>query len=101
MSVLKRMGGPELRVEEATDADVDALVALWDECGLTRPWNDAVADARLALATETSTVLVGRCAVNGTDVLAAGALVGFDGHRGWVYYLAVSPLLRRHGSARG
>jgi ribosomal protein S18 acetylase RimI-like enzyme len=78
----------DLRTDE-----IDAAVALWDTCGLTRPWNDPRADARLALAGETSTILAERR----DGRLVATAMVGADGHRGWVYYLAVDPALRGQG----
>ncbi|GAB3693300.1 GNAT family acetyltransferase [Corynebacterium nasicanis] len=66
---------------------IPEVVALWEATGLTRPWNDPVADARQALATESSTVLVGM----EDNTIIASAMVGFDGHRGWVYYVAVAP----------
>lgn len=81
----------ELRADEA-----DAAVALWRACGLTRPWNDPHADLELALASAASTVLAGRRG----DVLVATVMVGCDGHRGWVYYLAVAPEARRGGHGR-
>jgi ribosomal protein S18 acetylase RimI-like enzyme len=71
-------------------------VALWEECGLTRPWNDPYADLDRALAGPSSTVL----AVVDDGVLVATAMVGHDGHRGWVYYLAVSPSGRGRGLGR-
>lgn len=72
------------------------VVALWEACGLTRPWNDPAADYRLALANETSAILLGH--VDG--LLAASVMTGFDGHRGWVYYLAVAPASRKRGLGR-
>jgi ribosomal protein S18 acetylase RimI-like enzyme len=82
----------ELRADEA-----DAAVALWHACGLSRPWNDPLADLALALGSPGSTVLAGR--LNG--VMVATVMVGCDGHRGWVYYLAVAPEAQRagHGAA--
>ena len=76
--------------------DIPALVALWEECGLTRPWNDPQRDARLAIAGATSTVL----GLRDGDTLTASVMAGFDGHRGWVYYLAVAPDRRREGLGR-
>lgn len=81
--------------QTATRADTEALVALWEVCGLTRPWNDPRADIAQALDTPTSEILVYRDA----DQIVASAMVGFDGHRGWVYYLAVAP--ERRGSGFG
>ncbi len=74
----------------------DDAVALWQESGLTRPWNDPHADLERAMAGPASTVLA---AFDG-GVLAGTAMVGHDGHRGWVYYLAVRPDRRRAGLGR-
>ena len=80
-------------VEPLAYEEIDAAVALWGACGLTRPWNDAHADARLALAGPASTILARRDG----GALIATVMVGFDGHRAWVYYLAVAPGRRRRG----
>ncbi len=80
-------------VSAASAADTEALVALWEACGLTRPWNDPRGDIALALDTPMSDILVLR---DGEDLLAS-AMVGFDGHRGWVYYLAVAPAAQGRG----
>ena len=74
----------------------DAAVALWHEVGLTRPWNDPTEDLRRAISAPSSTVLAG----TDGDTLTATAMVGHDGHRGWVYYLAVSPGARGSGHGR-
>ena len=76
------------------------MIALWEACGLTRPWNDPARDFELALASEASTVLVVRVPAFGGEALAGSVMTGFDGHRGWVYYLAVSPEHRRKGLGR-
>ncbi|WP_395614385.1 GNAT family acetyltransferase [Allosphingosinicella sp.] len=76
--------------------DVSALAALWEACGLTRPWNDPTSDARLAIEGATSAIL----GLRDGDALIASVMVGFDGHRGWVYYLAVAPDRRREGLGR-
>jgi ribosomal protein S18 acetylase RimI-like enzyme len=80
----------------ATAADRDAVIALWEAGGLTRPWNDPVADFDRASAGPASAVLVGEDA----GVAIGTAMVGDDGHRGWVYYLAVRPDLRGRGHGR-
>jgi ribosomal protein S18 acetylase RimI-like enzyme len=72
-------------------------VALWRASGLTRPWNDPDADLQRALQGPDSTVLA--CVEAGAGLLAT-AMVGHDGHRGWVYYLAVAPEARGRGLAR-
>lgn len=70
-----------------------AAVALWQECGLTRPWNDPYGDFERAVEGDSSMIL-------GTydgDELIGTAMVGVDGHRGWVYYVATSPDRRGQG----
>ena len=75
----------------------EAAVALWEECGLTRPWNDPVLDLMRAVSGPSSTVLA---AVSSSGDLLGTAMVGHDGHRGWVYYLAVAPSARGTGLGR-
>ncbi|MEN5073275.1 GNAT family acetyltransferase [Isoptericola cucumis] len=87
---------PDVAFREIEDADVEQVVALWRACGLTRPWNDPHRDVADARATPTSTVLVG---VRG-GVVMSSAVVGYDGHRGWVYYLAVDPGAQGSGLGR-
>lgn len=82
-----------LDVSPLSPGEAEAAVALWEEAGLTRPWNDPRADIRLALVGPASTVLAGR--IDGD--LVATAMVGCDGHRGWLYYLAVAKAERRRG----
>ena len=81
-------------VRELTAADRPSATALWSEVGLTRPWNDPGADFDRAVAGPTSCVLGAF-----DDGLAATSMVGHDGHRGWVYYLAVDPARRGAVSA--
>jgi ribosomal protein S18 acetylase RimI-like enzyme len=85
-----------LSVAPIEDGDVAAVIALWQRCGLTRPWNDPAADIALARRGPSATVLIGRDG----DTIAATALVGHDGHRGWVYYVAVDPDRRAKGYGR-
>jgi ribosomal protein S18 acetylase RimI-like enzyme len=84
---------------DITDLPVDRAdeaVALWHETGLTRPWNDPHADLIRAVGAPCSTVL----AAVDDGVLTGTAMVGHDGHRGWVYYLAVRAERRRAGLGR-
>ena len=80
-------------IDGATKADAAAVVALWHACGLTRPWNDPDADFFRALAGASSTILVARHGA----APAGSVMVGHDGHRGWLYYLAVRPDLQGQG----
>lgn len=83
-------------IAPAGAADAAAVVALWEACGLVRPWNDPHADFALAVQGPASAVLVAR----GENGIAGSVMTGFDGHRGWVYYLAVAPDVRRQGLGR-
>jgi len=86
-----------LTIATITDDDVPTIIALWIRCGLTRPWNDPGSDIALARRGDNATVLVGR----ESGKIVATVMVGYDGHRGWVYYVAVDPdhRGRDHGRA--
>lgn len=73
--------------------DVDDAVALWTQAGLTRPWNDAAGDFVRAVDGPSSVVL----GIREDGELVGSAMVGQDGHRGWVYYLAVADGARGRG----
>jgi ribosomal protein S18 acetylase RimI-like enzyme len=85
-----------LAIAPIDDADVADVVALWQTCGLTRPWNDPATDIAFARKGSNATVLIGR----DDSAIVATVLVGHDGHRGWVYYLAVDPDHRDQGYGR-
>jgi ribosomal protein S18 acetylase RimI-like enzyme len=85
-----------LSIAPIADADTADVIALWRACGLTRPWNDPAADIALARRGPNSAILIGRDG----DAMIATALVGHDGHRGWVYYVAVDPARRGKGFGR-
>ena len=87
---------PPLAIAPIADADIPAVVALWQACGLTRPWNDPASDIALARRGPNSTILIGR---DGGAIVAT-AMVGYDGHRGWVYYVATDPDRRGKGYGR-
>lgn len=74
----------------------DDAVALWHACALTRPWNDPHADLLRAVQGPSSAVLA---ALDG-EALLGTVMVGHDGHRGWLYYLAVDAAARRRGLGR-
>jgi ribosomal protein S18 acetylase RimI-like enzyme len=85
--------GIERNIRELTELDALSVTALWTEAGLTRPWNDAAMDFQRALDGATSAVL----GLERDDVLLGTVMVGHDGHRGWVYYLAVRTTHQRQG----
>lgn len=85
-----------MKVTPATAADRAAVVGLWKTSGLIRPWNDPHTDFDLALENPTSSVLLARLG----DAIVGSVMVGFDGHRGWVYYLASDSARRGEGIGR-
>lgn len=87
---------PAFEIRAFQAGDEAAIVALWQNCGLTRPWNDPRRDIERKLAEQPELFLVGKVA----DELVATAMVGYDGHRGSLYYLAVAPAWRKRSFAR-
>jgi ribosomal protein S18 acetylase RimI-like enzyme len=85
-----------LTITSIEDADIPEVVALWQRCGSTRPWNDPEGDIARARKGDNATVLLGRD--DGT--LVASVMAGHDGHRGWVYYVTVDPDHRFKGYGR-
>jgi ribosomal protein S18 acetylase RimI-like enzyme len=85
-----------MEIEPLTSSQRAAAIALWREAGLVVPWNDPESDLERALDGPSSAVLAG----SEDGALVATAVVGHDGHRGWVYYLAVTPGARGRGHGR-
>jgi ribosomal protein S18 acetylase RimI-like enzyme len=94
--------GEETGADEALEIrpfrrdDEEAVVALWERCDLTRPWNDPRKDIRRKLEVRPDLFLVGMCAGS----LVATVMAGYEGHRGWINYLAVDSERRRSGLGR-
>ena len=84
-------------IRELPAALAEDAVGLWHRSGLTRPWNDPRADLQRAVRGATSTVLA---ACDERGHLIGTSMVGHDGHRGWVYYLAVAADQQRRGVGR-
>lgn len=76
-----------MNIRDASPHDAAQVISLWERCELTRPWNDPTADFALALKSLSSTILIAEM----DDDVVGTVMVGFDGHRGWVYYLATDP----------
>lgn len=85
-----------MRIVAVDGSAAAAVVALWHAARLTRPWNDPHADFTRAVRGPASAVLGG---YDPSGELLATAMVGHDGHRGWIYYLAVAAAYRRQGFA--
>lgn len=72
------------------------MVALWRDCGLVVPWNDPHEDVARKLRIQPELFLV----AGAEDTLVGSVMAGYEGHRGWLNYLAVAPAWRRRGLAR-
>lgn len=83
------------------DRDTEAVIALWEEAGLTRPWNDPRRDIQRKLQVQPELFLVALDDTDGAEPRIVGTVMaGYDGHRGWLYYLATALSHRKRGVAR-
>jgi ribosomal protein S18 acetylase RimI-like enzyme len=91
-----------ITIQPLQDHDISAVTDLWRAAGLAHPWNDSARDIRLALAHPTNRILIAHEA--DADASARGVvgaiMAGFDGHRGWLYSLAVDDAVRGQGVGR-
>ena len=85
-----------LKIRAANPEDESAIVDLWRACGLVASYNDPSADFTFAKAGACSEILVGE----DRGVIRASVMVGHDGHRGWLYYVASDPQSRGAGFGR-
>jgi len=94
-------GVPLLDIQAFEPVDQGDVIALWQTCGLLRPWNDPGSDIALCMDTPASNLFLARAVgEDGIAGLWATIMCGSDGHRGWLYYLAVDPGRRHGGVAR-
>ncbi len=77
------------------DGDEEAVAKLWRVCGLVRPWNDPLRDIESARANASSDIFVAVSEEGGG--IAGSVMAGYEGHRGWVYYVAVAQEHRSQG----
>jgi ribosomal protein S18 acetylase RimI-like enzyme len=85
-----------MKIRAFEPQDEAAVVALWEACKLTRPWNHPRKDIARKLAVQPELFLVGIV----ENAIVASVMAGYEGHRGWVNYLAVSPACRGRGYGR-
>jgi ribosomal protein S18 acetylase RimI-like enzyme len=85
-----------MEIRPFEDTDEEAVVALWERCGLLRPWNDPHKDIARKRLLQRELFLVG---FEGGAIVGT-LMAGYDGHRGWINYLAVDPARRRKGFGR-
>ncbi len=86
-----------LTIRRFTDDDRAAVIDLWRRCDLTRPRNDPDRDIDRKLTVQPELFLVGE---DDSGAVVASVMAGYDGHRGWMNYLAVDPGARGRGHAR-
>ncbi len=84
-----------LNVREFQPDDREAVIAVWERCDLVVPWNDPQRDIARKMHVGRELFLVG-CV---DDDVVATAMGGYEGHRGWINYLAVDPRCQRRGYA--
>jgi ribosomal protein S18 acetylase RimI-like enzyme len=85
-----------LEIRPFQDSDTAAVLQLWEDCELTRDYNNPYEDIRRKLAVQPGLFLVGTL----NTLVVACVMAGYEGHRGWLNYLAVTPACRRRGFAR-
>ena len=85
-----------MQIRSFQPEDEEAVISLWRQCDLLRPWNDPRKDIRRKMEVRPDLFLVGL--LDGQVV--ACVMAGYEGHRGWLNYLAVAPGHQRHGLAR-
>ena len=82
-----------MKIREYRLADQETVISLWNECGLIAPQNNAVKDIERKLKVDPDLFLVGTC----ENKIVATVMGGYEGHRGWINYLAVKPSEQRKG----
>lgn len=85
-------GRTEFAIRRIRNGEEEAVAELWRVCGLTRPWNDPYDDIGSARTNDSSEIFLAISRDGGE--IAGSVMVGYDGHRGWVYYVAVAPEYR-------
>ncbi|MGQ7844130.1 GNAT family acetyltransferase [Granulosicoccus sp. 3-233] len=85
-----------MNIRSFESRDTDAVIALWQACDLTRPWNNPALDIQRKCAVGDDLFLV--CEEDGQ--ITGSVMAGYEGHRGWINYLAVAPGLRNSGLGR-
>ncbi len=91
-----------MRIRPYRAADKDAVIALWESCGLVRPQNDPELDIARKLRVGAKWFLVAEAAsgLGATRRVVGTVMAGYEGHRGWINYLAVEPKSQRGGIGR-
>lgn len=80
--------------------DEEAVIDIWNLCNFVRPWNDPVKDIQRKLKVNSELFLVGVEIGPGDEKIVATVMAGYEGHRGWINYLAVHPNYQGRGYGR-
>ena len=88
-----RVNLTDFHIRQYSPEDQKTVIELWQTCNLTRPWNNPKLDIERKLKVNPELFLVGLV----DNKVIATVMGGYEGHRGWVNYLAVDPLYQRKG----
>src|SRR5450432_1237161 len=92
----RRWNGNQMQIRPFHSSDEPAVIELWRRCDLVRPQNDPQKDIARKMRVNPEMFLVGE--IDGKII--ATVMAGYDGHRGWINYLAVDPSLQKKGCGR-
>jgi ribosomal protein S18 acetylase RimI-like enzyme len=92
-----RIAAPPLTIRSASAEDEPRVIALWRASNLVASYNDPSKDFHFARAKQGSDILVG---LDAEQTVVGSVMVGHDGHRGWIYYVASDPSHRNQGIGR-
>ena len=92
---MKSTANHDFSIDTYRAADEADMLDLWQACELVVPWNNPLADIARKTADSPRLFFCGRLG----ERLVGSCMAGYDGHRGWIYYLAVHPSFRRRGYA--
>ena len=85
-----------MEISAFTIADTEAVIKLWQACELVRPWNDPQKDIDRKMTDRNGAFWVGHI----DEEIMASIMIGFDGHRGSINYLAIDPAFKGQGYGR-
>jgi ribosomal protein S18 acetylase RimI-like enzyme len=86
----------KMEIRPFDPSDEESVVQLWTDCGLVAPWNNPHRDIQRKLKVQSEMFLV----ASSDGRIIASVMAGYDGHRGWINYLAVHPSHQRTGCGR-
>ena len=87
---------PEFKIRSYQASDESAVIDLWQRCNLVVPQNDPQHDIEMKRKVQPDLFFVGTV----SGCIVATVMAGYDGHRGWIYYLAVDPAYQRQHIGR-